>query len=172
MSEDNSIEYGGIKLTGSKLLLIIPILSTVSGALWAGFELYNRLLKAEDALNSIDPPAITAEIKRMESVYTLIKEDVTKQIQQVKEANEKDISRLRTDIDIIEDRNAEMSAIVKKTESELATAERELRDDVYAMERQMQEAFKESDNNVRLIRSDIEKKITEILTNPLNNSGK
>ena len=32
------IGYGGIRVGGSKLLLIIPLLGTIGGGLWAGFE--------------------------------------------------------------------------------------------------------------------------------------
>ena len=34
------VEYGGIKLSGGKLLLILPLLGTLGGGLWAGFEFY------------------------------------------------------------------------------------------------------------------------------------
>ena len=34
------IEYGGVKASGSKLLLIIPLLGTIGGGLWGGFEFY------------------------------------------------------------------------------------------------------------------------------------
>ena len=34
------IEYKGIKLGGSKLVLLIPLLTTLGGALWGGFEFY------------------------------------------------------------------------------------------------------------------------------------
>ena len=42
------VEYGGLKVGGSKLLLVIPLLSMLGGGAWAGFELYNefRVLKA------------------------------------------------------------------------------------------------------------------------------
>ena len=40
------IEYKGIKMGGSKLLIIIPLIGTLMGGLWGGFELYNRLLSA------------------------------------------------------------------------------------------------------------------------------
>ena len=169
---DNAIEYGGIKLSGSKLLIIIPLLTTISGGLWGGFELYNRLLKAEDSLNAIDPPAISAEIKRMESVYTLIKDDVTNQITQLKENNEKDIARLRDEIGLIDDRNSEINTMVKKSEADLSASERELRDDVYGMEKEMQKSFKDMDVNIKQVRTDLELRIKEILTNPLNNGSK
>ena len=52
------VEYKGIKIGGSKLLLILPLLGTIIGGLWGGFELYNRLLTAEKKLNELGPAAI------------------------------------------------------------------------------------------------------------------
>ncbi len=34
------VEYKGIKIGGSKLLLVFPLLGTIGGGLWAGFEFY------------------------------------------------------------------------------------------------------------------------------------
>ena len=31
-------------MSGSKLLIILPLLGTLIGGMWGGFELYNRLL--------------------------------------------------------------------------------------------------------------------------------
>ena len=70
------IEYKGIKMGGSKLLIIIPLIGTLMGGLWGGFELYNRLLSAERKLNNLQPAAITAEMNRLESIYTVIREDL------------------------------------------------------------------------------------------------
>ena len=70
------VEYKGIKIGGSKLLLILPLLGTIIGGLWGGFELYNRLLTAEKKLNELDPAAIQAEVQRLESVYDVIREDL------------------------------------------------------------------------------------------------
>ena len=39
------VEYAGVKVGGSKLLLIIPLLGTIVGGLCGGFELYNRLIR-------------------------------------------------------------------------------------------------------------------------------
>ena len=53
------VEYGGVKVGGSKLLLIIPLISMLGGGAWAGFELYNefRILKA--TVMEYQPPDIT-----------------------------------------------------------------------------------------------------------------
>ena len=34
------IEYGGIKVGGSKLLLVLPLIGTLGGGLLGGFEFY------------------------------------------------------------------------------------------------------------------------------------
>ena len=47
------IEVAGVKASGSKLLLILPLLGTLIGGLWGGFELYNRLLIAEKKLAAL-----------------------------------------------------------------------------------------------------------------------
>ena len=53
------IEYNGMKVGGSKLMLIIPLISMLGGGAWAGFELYNefRILKA--TVTQYQPPDIT-----------------------------------------------------------------------------------------------------------------
>ena len=66
------VEYKGIKVGGGKLLLILPLLGTISGGLWGGFELYNRLLDAEAKLSALQPTAIKAEMNRLETVYNII----------------------------------------------------------------------------------------------------
>ena len=70
------VEYAGVKVGGSKLLLIIPLLGTIVGGLWGGFELYNRLMDAEEKISALQPQAIMAEVARMESVFEFIKEDL------------------------------------------------------------------------------------------------
>ena len=52
------VEYGGIKLSGGKLLLILPLLGTLGGGLWAGFEFYKDYSNMKDiiAIPNPDPP--------------------------------------------------------------------------------------------------------------------
>ena len=49
-------EYQGIKLGGSKLLLILPLLGTLGGVLWGGFEAYQRYLSMEEKIASFVSP--------------------------------------------------------------------------------------------------------------------
>ena len=50
------VEYKGIKVGGSKLLLIIPLIGTIVGGLWGGFEAYQRYLSMEKKIASFVSP--------------------------------------------------------------------------------------------------------------------
>lgn len=151
------VEYAGVKVGGSKLLLIIPLLGTIVGGLWGGFELYNRLMDAEEKISALQPTAILNEVKRMESVFEFIKEDLEKQIEDVQD-----------DVDDAETLAEDTENLAKEIEDDAADAQKELRDSVYNMEKEMQSRFKEMDEEIRDMRSDLEDRIQEILANPLN----
>ena len=138
-----SVEYEGIKMSGSKLLIIIPLLGTLIGGLWGGFELYNRLLEAEEKLENLQPEIIEQEIIRLTELTEVIKDNLQGEI-------------------------TEASRLARNVESSSAKTQREVRDDVYQMEREMQERFKEQDKEMREMRKELEERIQTILENPLN----
>jgi len=179
------VEYKGIKVGGNKLLIIIPFLGTIVGGLWGGFELYNRLLLAESKLNNLQPAVITAEMNRLESVYTVIRDDLQGDIDSVNnrvdfnateivQANDELSTLLRLtermsgSLDNVEEAVAESLDLARDVESDTSETQREVRNDVYAMENQMQERFREMDDLIREMRNELEDRISMILENPLN----
>ena len=67
------IEYGGIKIGGSKLLLIVPLLGTIIGGLWGGFELYSRYLQMEEKIQQYVAPDLSGFDKNL----AVLSEDMT-----------------------------------------------------------------------------------------------
>jgi len=151
------VEYKGIKVGGSKLWMILPLIGTLVGGLWGGFELYNRLLLAEAKLQKINPTAIMAEVENLRSVSEVIKTELRIDIDQVIA----DVESLEEDMDGVED-------LVREVEDSTAETQREVRNDVYAMEETMQDRFREVDDDVREMRDELEDRIEQILENPLN----
>ena len=139
-------------LHGSKMLFILPLLGTLIGGLWGGFELYNRLLEAEDTLANLKPEAIQKELVRLTELTEIIKTD------------------LREDINVARDETQVAMDLARATEKTSADTQREIRNDVYAMERDMNNRFKEMDSETRELRKDLEDKIMTILENPLNDT--
>ena len=153
------VEYEGIKMSGSKLFIILPLLGTLIGGLWGGFELYNRLLDAEKTLAGLKPEAIQAELVRLTELTEIIKTDLRE-----------DINTAKEDINTARDETSAVMDLARATEKTSADTQREIRNDVYAMEREMNTRFKEMDRETRELRKDLEEKITTILENPLNDT--
>jgi chromosome segregation ATPase len=169
------VEYKGIRLGGGKLLIILPLIGTLSGGLWGGFELYNRLLDAEQKLSSLEPDAITAEVNRLETVYNIIREELVS-----------DIASVAQDIEFVSGNLDESNRLSRSIETSSAETQREVRNDIYEIERSMQTQFQEMnselremrknlddeirsiDVNIREMRDDLEERIEQILENPLN----
>ena len=144
------IEYKGIKVGGSKLLLILPLLGTIIGGLWGGFELYNRLMIAEKKLNNLNPAAIQAEVARLESMYDVLE------------------GSMRGDIDLALKEAEEARDYARDIDKTSADTNRDIRKDMYAMEQEMQKRFREMDADIRDNKNELEDKIQTILENPLN----
>jgi len=137
------IEVAGVKASGSKLLLILPLIGTLIGGLWGGFELYNRLLVAEKKLALMQPAQIQAEMDKLVALTDVIKDNLQGEI-------------------------TEAVRLARQVETSSAATQRQIRTDVYEMEREMQKRFREMDQDIRDNRSDLEEKISTILENPLN----
>jgi len=59
------LEYGGIKASGSKLLLIIPLLGTLGGGLWGGFEFYKDYMDMKEQIQSYVAPDLSGFDKQI-----------------------------------------------------------------------------------------------------------
>ena len=143
------IEYGGIKVGGSKLLLIVPLLGTIIGGLWGGFELYSRYLEMEEKIQTYVAPDLSGFDKRLDVVKTefdmLEKElrSVREEITLVADVAKEMKNDLRGDVRRIE-------KIVEDTEARVKDDSREFRDDMKELEER------------------VELKINKALNNPLN----
>ena len=54
------VEYKGIKLKGSKLLLLLPLLGTLGGIMWGGFEFYKDYMNMRDKINEYIAPDLSS----------------------------------------------------------------------------------------------------------------
>ena len=143
------IEYGGIKIGGTKLLLIVPLLGTIIGGLWGGFELYSRYLDMEEKIQTYVAPDLSGFDKRLELVKTevdMIEKEmkmVLEEITLVADVAKEMKNDLRGDVRRIE-------KIVEDTEARVKDDSREFRDDMKDLEER------------------VELKINKALNNPLN----
>ena len=140
------IEYGGIKIGGTKLLLIVPLLGTIIGGLWGGFELYSRYLAMEEKIQTYVAPDLSDFDKRIERVQTEV-DMIQKEMQMVLEEITlvADVAKemkndLRSDVRRIE-------KIVEDTETRVKDDSREFRDDMKDLEERVELKINKSLNN-------------------------
>ncbi len=163
------VEIGEMKVSGGKALILIPLLGTILGGLWGGFELYQRLLDAEQAVTEYVAPdmgginqqlAVQAEaVSNMQSDVIIQFETITTLLDNLQE----DIDRIREDTD-------ETDTFVRTIDETTNETQRDLRNDVYAMENTLNDRMREIDEQLRETRDDLEDKIEQLLDNPLNDS--
>jgi len=163
------VEFGDVKVSGGKLLLIIPLLGSIGGALWGGFELYQRLLDAEEAVTNYVAPdmsGINQQLAVQAETLTGLAEDVATQFNTLTilvDNLQADVDRIREDVD-------EVDSFVRDIDENTNETQRDLRNDVYAMETTLNDRLRELDGELREMRDDLEEKIERILDNPLNDS--
>jgi SMC interacting uncharacterized protein involved in chromosome segregation len=163
------VEIGEMKVSGGKALVLIPLLGTILGGLWGGFELYQRLLDAEQAVTEYVAPdmsGINQQLAVQAETVASLKEDVQQQFDTVTallDNMQEDLDRVREDAD-------EVDTFVRTIDESTNETQRDLRNDVYAMETELNDRLRELDGELREMRDDLEEKIERILDNPLNDS--
>lgn len=93
------IEYAGVKVGGSKLLLILPLLGTLGGGLWAGFEFYKDYMNMKEIIANID----TDEIAAKNAVLETKLDEALEYSRDIKNGLRDDIVRLERIVDKVED---------------------------------------------------------------------
>jgi len=148
------IEYGGIKIGGSKLLLIVPLVGTIIGGLYGGFELYSRYLSMEEQISAYVAP----DLSGIEATVALFKQDneATKELViDMRNQTREDIATLYKKLDKQDLRNR---ANVESVRSMITAFDRRLADKMARL-----------DDQIDGLEEKLDLRIKRALENPLNN---
>ena len=136
------VEYKGIKIGGSKLLLILPLLGTIAGGLWGGFELWHRYQEMEVKIDKYVAPDLSGFDKR---------------IAIIEKSFAKEMKILKTEVSIIKDSVIVSTDYTRDIKNDLKSDIQTLEKSVDDIERRGKEAFK-------LVRDSIEMNDTKVRT--------
>jgi len=106
----SEVEYQGIKVKGGKLFLIFPLLGTLGGAIWAGFEGYARWVAMEEKINEYVAPDLsgfTLKLDVLEERIISLEDNMgteLRSVQEVRASLRQTETDLRTMIDHASDR--------------------------------------------------------------------
>ena len=112
------VEYKGLKIGGSKLLLIIPLVGTIIGFLYGGFEAYNRYLTMEKKINNFVSPDLSHIDKHITMVGNQLN-IIEEQFSNLKEADLLVNEMIREKVNSIKSSVANVSASVHDAKIEL-----------------------------------------------------
>ena len=168
------VEYQGIKLSGGKLLVILPVLGTIGGGLWAGFEFYKDYMDMKEQIQEYVAPDLSGFDKRLDvfkEKMISVEDSVTKSTdytRDIKNDLKKDVARLEKNVDAAERRTKDTAdgvrttldqnenkvrSMVTKAEDRFDTRREQLRNDMTSLEermkKQMGDLEKATNDNIR-----------------------
>ena len=186
----SEVEYQGIKVKGGKLLLIFPLLGTLAGAIWAGFEGYARWVAMEEKINEYvasDLSGFTLKLDVLEERIISLEDNMGTELRSVKElvGAAQDDARtiridLRKDINEVQDQVAGVDRRSRNMDQEVRASLRQTETDLRTMIDHASDRF---DNKRTAIESDavrrgevidmklkeLEDRIIKLLERALNN---
>lgn len=70
--EDTEVTVGGVRFRGVYLAVLLPLLSTIGGGVWATFEFFNRINGLESSVAAIESQSYP---KRLQSIEKELKDN-------------------------------------------------------------------------------------------------
>ena len=186
------VEYKGIQISGTKWIFVFPLIGTIIGGLWGGFELYKRYEDMEKQIQSYVAPDLSGFDKRIEVFDTQFKEklkSIDTDVNALKElvADAQETARdIRTDIKgEVNKQDDQIAAIDKRSRADsqetrviIRNAEKNfselemgilqmIRDLISSTSKRWDEKLTKVDMRIEALETKLDKKIVKALENPL-----
>ena len=175
------VEYKGIQISGTKWIFVFPLLGTIIGGLWGGFELYKRYEDMEQQIQSYVAPDLSGFDKQLALFDTQLKDKVRFvdiEVNALKElvADAQETARdIRTDIKgEVGEQADQISAIDKRSRADsletrqaMRNAENEIRDLITQTSKRWDDKLTKVDTQIENLEKKLDKKIGKALENPL-----
>ena len=183
------VEIAGAKIKGGKILLILPILGTLGGGLWGGFEFYKDYMNMREKIESYSAPDLSgfekklavlheemAALREMEKMIKESADDARDYTKDIKRDLKDELHHMSKQVDDIEKRGKEAFRMVRESIDSNDTKVRklvtdsgdrfdkrreQLRNDMDALEKRIKGEMKE-------LQTKVDEKIKKALNNPLS----
>ena len=159
------VEYGGIKVGGSKALLLIPLLGTIIGGLWGGFEVYQRYLDMEAKIASYTAPDLTG----IEQELAVIEETLISVSESVELARD----YTRTIKNDLKDDIARQETLMERLEDKVNSSQDEIDETIDTAEERFDARrdalYSDTDRKIKEVEERVNAKLQRALDNPLAN---
>jgi len=159
MSDDDKteVEFAGIKFRGGKIFVIITVLSTLGGGLYAGFEFYRDYMDMKDAIQNYTAPDLSDFDKRISVMESKIGDTLN--------VFKEEMEAVKSEVKLIGGVNRDLKVDMK-------TDIRRIEKIVEDTEQRVKEDSREFQRDIKEIKKELDQKIKKALENPLNNMNK
>lgn len=153
------IEVAGAKIKGGKLLLILPLLGTLGGGLWAGFEFYKDYMNMKEVIQNID----TTEIQNQQDQITIKLDEAIEYTRDIKTGLRDDILAVEKQVDRMEDVVRETETTVREIVQDAETRFENKRDALQNdYDRKANDLRTANDTRVDTMKKDIDDKLSAL----------
>ena len=175
------VEYKGIQISGTKWIFVFPLIGTIIGGLWGGFELYKRYEDMEQQIQSYVAPDLSGFDKRidvMRSEVNALKElvaDAQETARDIRTDIKGEVNKQHDQIAAIDKRSRsdsqETRTIIRNAEKNFGELEMgmlsTIRDLISDTSKRWDDKLTKVDTQIENLEKKIDKKITKALENPL-----
>ncbi len=144
--QETALEFAGVKVKGSKMLLIIPLLGSIIGALWGGFVFYKDYLDMKEQIQNYTAPDLSGIDKRLEV--------------------------MESELDMVLDEVTIVADVAKELKNDLRQDVRRIETIVEDVEQRVKEDARENQKDFKELEESVENRIQKALENPLANMRK
>jgi BMFP domain-containing protein YqiC len=148
------ISIGGYSFTPAKLMIAGAIVSSILGTLYGAFEVYKDYQDMKTAIQEY----VTPDLSELYKKIAVLEQNSEKSTEYVRDIN----TNLRQDIRRLE-------GVLESVERSQRTSQREVDVSVKEVVREMNKLERETAQELRNIRSEVDRKIKQALDNPLAN---
>ena len=161
------IEYGGIKVSGGKIFILLSLLGTLGGAAWTGFTFYSDYLSMKEKILEYTEPDLSGFDKKI----ALVESETASELELVKQQ----IEGMKSELDLILDEINIVASTARELKDDLKTDLRNMEQDVRHIteivndvEDRQKEDTREIMDELKLIEENLELSVDKALNNPLS----
>jgi hypothetical protein len=141
----SEIEVAGIKFKGGKLVIILTLIGSVSGALWTAFVFYQDYLNLVDKVKNFEAP----DLSYFQEQLSVTEEKINSLTLQVNEKLDSLEERVDVNIKSINVELRTINELVQAAAKDARQVRNDLRADMLLVEKQISEVDKRSRDNVK-----------------------
>lgn len=154
------VTFGGLSFKGGRIVVIITALTTFVGALWGGFEVYQRYLDMEAKIESFVSPDLSGFDKKLEVLdteFNMLQSEISIILEEVALV-----------ADVAKELKNDLKADVRRIETIVEDVETRVKEDARENSRDLKDAIDGIESDMADLEKKTEKLIRDALENPLS----